>query len=419
MSTVYTHIPVNSNSPFYGRSTAIDLLKKEKDQENFVIFLEHLWEHNIQINLPDISIFIQTIKEARPNWKIFLLMNEVDRYYYDQALACRPDDILCIEYFIYFTWQHIVVNKVSSIATRVSFDKTPTDKFLFLLGKAAKPNRIRLLKKFVDAGLVDQCSWSLYYFDDQQLLKQKLKDQLPELSNAEFDTFIKTYARQLDNVQMYKDYKEYEFNSVYYDVNLYSRTDFSVVAETTFSNKPVHNPWVTEKTWKAILNQHPFILAADVGGLQYIKSLGFETYNHMLAVPHYDEICNVEERLAAIITNTNHWLNGNYHQLQAEIAHYNLTRLEELYDENYAKIVNFQSTHNLTDIPLDKLVPIADRYFEYSDRKRRDTLFVSFYNNIKDSSWPAVTGENDFAELPAHIQQECVDVFGYIPSNRK
>jgi hypothetical protein len=96
-----------------------------------------------------------------------------------------------------------------------------------------------------------------------------------------------------------------------------------------------------------------------------------------------------------------------------------LTRLEELYDENYAKIVNFQSTHNLTDIPLDKLVPIAGRYFEYSDRKRRDTLFVNFYNNIKDSAWPEVTGENDFAELPAHIQQECVDVFGYIPSNRK
>ena len=132
MSTVYTHIAVNSNSPFYGRATAVDLLQKEKDQDHFVIFLEHLWEHNIQVNLPDISIFIQTVRESKPTWKIFLLMNEADRYYYDQAQACQPDDILCIEFFIYLTWRQIVVNKVSSIATRVSFDETPTDKFLFL-----------------------------------------------------------------------------------------------------------------------------------------------------------------------------------------------------------------------------------------------------------------------------------------------
>lgn len=419
MSTVYTHIPVNSNKPFYGRSTAIDLLEKEKNQTDFVIFLEHLWEHNIQINLSEIKTFIQTVKQARPNWRIFLLMNYVDRFYYNQALELNADDVLCIEYFIYFTWRNVVVNKVSSISNRTSFDGTLTDKFLFLLGKPAKPNRVRLLKKFVDARLIDRCNWSFYYFESQTQLNQKIRAQLPELTDDEFNTFIKSYARAADSAQLYKDFKEFEFNCVYYDVNLYSKTDFSVVAETTFSDHEVVNPWVTEKTWKAILNHHPFILAADVGGLKYIKELGFETYNHMLAVPHYDEICDREQRLEAIIANTRHWLDNNFRQEQVEIAHYNLTRLHELYDENYAKIVNFQAKHNLNDIPIETLVPIAGRYFEYSDQKRRDDLFVNFYKNVKDPSWPEVECEQDFAKLPDHIQRECIDVFGYIPSKRK
>jgi hypothetical protein len=41
-----------------------------------------------------------------------------------------------------------------------------------------------------------------------------------------------------------------------------------------------------------------------------------------------------------------------------------------------------------------------------------DIFFKKFYNDIKDESWPTVKNYPDFLKLPAHIQQECVDLHG-------
>jgi hypothetical protein len=36
-------------------------------------------------------------------------------------------------------------------------------------------------------------------------------------------------------------------------------------------------------------------------------------------------------------------------------------------------------------------------------------------NNIKDESWPAISSVDDFYNLPKHILDECINVFGYKP----
>lgn len=43
------------------------------------------------------------------------------------------------------------------------------------------------------------------------------------------------------------------------------------------------------------------------------------------------------------------------------------------------------------------------------------STWAEFYRDIKDASWPACEHESDFAALPTHIQQECIDQFGYVP----
>ena len=37
------------------------------------------------------------------------------------------------------------------------------------------------------------------------------------------------------------------------------------------------------------------------------------------------------------------------------------------------------------------------------------------YHNIKDESWPAINSVDDFYNLPKHILDECINVFGYQP----
>jgi organic radical activating enzyme len=47
------------------------------------------------------------------------------------------------------------------------------------------------------------------------------------------------------------------------------------------------------------------------------------------------------------------------------------------------------------------------------------STWVEFYNEIKDPSWPDCNDEGQFDSLPAHIQHECITVFGYTPGQFK
>jgi hypothetical protein len=43
------------------------------------------------------------------------------------------------------------------------------------------------------------------------------------------------------------------------------------------------------------------------------------------------------------------------------------------------------------------------------------TTWVEFYQQIRDPAWPDCATEDQFAQLPEHIQQECQQIFGHVP----
>jgi len=43
------------------------------------------------------------------------------------------------------------------------------------------------------------------------------------------------------------------------------------------------------------------------------------------------------------------------------------------------------------------------------------STWAEFYNEIRDPAWPECNNESEFYTLPLHVQQECQDVFGYVP----
>ena len=47
------------------------------------------------------------------------------------------------------------------------------------------------------------------------------------------------------------------------------------------------------------------------------------------------------------------------------------------------------------------------------------TTWQEFYQNIKDPQWPDCATEKDFDTLPAQIQKECLEIFGYKPGSFK
>jgi len=70
-----------------------------------------------------------------------------------------------------------------------------------------------------------------------------------------------------------------------------------VVTDTPFqTNEPL---FTTEKTWKPMLLKMPFILLSNAGTLQYLKSLGYKTFDHMWS-EDYDDIQDQHNRMTAV-----------------------------------------------------------------------------------------------------------------------
>jgi len=77
---------------------------------------------------------------------------------------------------------------------------------------------------------------------------------------------------------------------------LWQRSLLHVVNETVFSEPKLH---LTEKVFKPIVAQRPFILAAPPGNLAYLRSYGFRTFDHWID-ESYDMIQDPAQRLDAI-----------------------------------------------------------------------------------------------------------------------
>ena len=413
------------NQPFHGTREAIQLFN-EHIIDQLVIFLDHLWEVTLIDSFEQITKFVKLIKEKKPNWKIFLMVNSACKTFEADIAKLNIDDILFIDFFLYRVYNEVVVQKKSAFRQPADFVSYSKNKFLFLTGKAHKRHRIGLLKKFVDAGLMNFAEWSLFYFSENKNINPLVRQELPELSDDEFEEFIRIWTRNPDNVNVKATLNSngFEYCGIPYDVRLYHDTDFSVISETSFSATTttrnynnLDNPWITEKVWIPILNKHPFIIAGDINILSRLKQLGFNTFEEFLKIPEYGQITDPDQRLNAIVENTRYFLeNLNKHTtLINQYVNENYEQFNKLAICNLERILNFMEKHDLLDAALDTIVSTKDRYDDYQVRKKQDRLFALFYNNIKDPSWPNCETVDDFFQLPVHIQKECTTDFGYIP----
>lgn len=73
-----------------------------------------------------------------------------------------------------------------------------------------------------------------------------------------------------------------------------------IVTETVFYYNKLH---LTEKIFKPIVAQRPFMLAAAPGNLAYLKSYGFKTFDKWID-ESYDSIQDPDQRLQAIVDQT-------------------------------------------------------------------------------------------------------------------
>lgn len=263
-------------------------------------------------------------------------------------------------------------------------------KFLFLMGKALKPNRIGLLYRFYKQGMLDydQSVWSFY----QTISVTKSKNYVPKDTNLQdLEIFLKNYQRFPDGVYPIHDH----YGGFPFDPLLYKNTNISVVSETQLDIAP----WNTEKIYRAILNHHPFVIAGPPGHTQHLQDMGFETFDQYFAVPDYSSIDSLDSRLDAIVENIKKF-DPSTEQIE-EIHHAtkrNFQRLHELAKHYIDTIDNVLKNYGIsqswtTILPLEN-----DGHFFLT--------WQYYYQKIKDPSWPSCNSVSDCVYLPAEIQQE-------------
>jgi hypothetical protein len=161
-----------------------------------------------------------------------------------------------------------------------------------------------------------------YYSDSPAMLTIfKRNEQIKELPLMYLDTddLITNRAEQTRSTDDY-----------------YLNTYFSIVNETTFHTKPGYDgvPFLSEKIFKCIAMKHPFVLVTAPNSLQYLKKLGYKTFENIID-ESYDNVIKDDERMFAIIREVQRLCNLKNQDLDAF-----LIEARKICDYNYQVLKN-------------------------------------------------------------------------------
>ncbi len=213
----------------------------------------------------------------------------------------------------------------------------PDQKFLFLGGVSTRPNRIGLLKRFYEKGLLKNMEWS-FFSPSSDSDRQWCRNYCQDYTDQEYQTFLTECERSVDDI--YNECKKYFGNYSHTDIKdwcsivekdfikcpgyidpaIFKKTLFSVISEgINYWPWSVDFEFVTEKFWRTVLMKHAFIFSGYTQQFDYVKKLGFRTFENYLPKQNYAYIIDEEERLDAVVFNSEYLLK-NYSLFEKEIT---------------------------------------------------------------------------------------------------
>jgi hypothetical protein len=150
------------------------------------------------------------------------------------------------------------------------------------------------------------------------------RDQLIITMRPFLDAFIWSYVthpiikkRLPDDIE---SGVQYLTNDRYFNPDWYDQTCFSLVAETAV-DLPEQKVFITEKTFKPIAFQHPFMIFGLCRTLEYLRNLGFVTFENLFD-ESYDLETNTLQRLHKIKNNVENFSLTAYDTLtQQKLQH--------------------------------------------------------------------------------------------------
>jgi len=199
---------------------------------------------------------------------------EVHRYQQDQFVP------------VYY-WSHAIIAKDwFRYAPYVNFVKDIKKTFLIYnrAWSGTREYRLKFSDLLIENNLLEYCKTSFNSVDGDHYYKTY--------------NFTNNQWKPTHNLELYIDPTSASSNSsAEFDIDDYNNTEFEIVLETLFDDE---RHQLTEKILRPIACKQPFILATTPGGLEYLRSYGFQTFGEILD-ESYDSISDPVERMQQII----------------------------------------------------------------------------------------------------------------------
>ena len=179
-------------------------------------------------------------------------------------------------------------------------------KFVYF-NRMARPHRILLAARMFENGLVDKSYFSFEGDEDTRWLTYVLTS--PQISLK----IKQQFAKHKDEFPIRLNITEQRHNPVNFiedDIKYHTDSYFSLITETIFhkTDSKYRNPmleylddiFITEKTYRAILFKHPFVIAGVPGSIKALQVRGFKTFSPWID-ESYDSIEDDDARLDAVV----------------------------------------------------------------------------------------------------------------------
>ena len=144
--------------------------------------------------------------------------------------------------------------------------------------------------------------------------KRHWKSTIHQINQDLFDTktqrdHLNEYFREPHQLELDISSEKLQLDDRYFDKTLYESSYFSLVNETIFyenDSNQLMNLFITEKTYKPLMNYHPFMIVGLPYTLRYLRQQGYQTFPEMFN-EFYDAFKNPKHRLQGIIQNLEDW----------------------------------------------------------------------------------------------------------------
>jgi len=211
--------------------------------------------------------------------------------------------------------------------------------FLSYNKNTTKTFRVQLILWLIKNGLIDDTYVSILIKNDN-FNRRELESKEVELYDliAYYNKFDRIGFNVLD--WDYPNNQNDVFSNLKYTTKShYSETYFNIITETSFENNSLN---LTEKSFKALANCHPFLIIGDMGSHQYLTELGFELYDSLIDYS-FDSMPDNQKRLNDA-----------------------LGQIRKVYKLGEQSIINFYNNN------IEKIKKNKEKFFEYSFSKMID-----------------------------------------------